>query len=155
MLIGCGKAKSAAPCAARDLYTGSLFAKRRAYAEASPHHWWIVSAKLGLVCPDQVVQPYDLTMSGLSPLDRSAWALSVARELLDVTPDGADLRSACVEIHAGADYAENLRDVLRAVGLSVDWPVEGMEIGEQMRWYSEAIKGAPMGHAPSRPERAA
>ena len=142
LLIGCGKTKRARACPARELYTGPLFTARRAFADASEAPWWIVSAGHGLVSPDQILEPYDQSLADRSPLDRAGWALEVASALLAELPDGAVLREVCVEIHAGADYVEPLRDVLRALGVSVETPVEGLGIGEARAWYAGRARRA-------------
>ena len=58
ILIGCGKAKAKKRERAADLYTGSLFAARRRYAEKF-RCWRILSAEYGLVHPSEVIEPYD------------------------------------------------------------------------------------------------
>lgn len=139
VLIGCGSAKRSISVPARDLYTGTLFRARRAYAEMLEaergYPWWIISARYGLVRPDVEIAPYDRKISDLAPVDRAAWYVGVLQELLTVLDDRADPRGIVLEMHAGAEYTEQLRDVARAVGFKVDWPVEGRGIGEQMAWY--------------------
>ena len=36
----------------------------------------------------------------------------------------------------GSEYAEPLRSLLPAIGISYDWPVQGMGQGQQMHWYT-------------------
>lgn len=45
VLVGCVKRKLSHPAPARDLYTSPLFAKGRAYAEASGAAWFVLSAQ--------------------------------------------------------------------------------------------------------------
>src|SRR5690606_20391996 len=52
ILIGCAKRKHPAAAPARDLYASPLFRKGRAYAEHAEVPWFILSAKHGLVAPD-------------------------------------------------------------------------------------------------------
>jgi hypothetical protein len=58
-VIACGARKAATPQPAKDLYVGTLFAKARAAVEALDIPWLILSAKHGLLNPEQVVEPYD------------------------------------------------------------------------------------------------
>jgi hypothetical protein len=153
VLIGCGKTKASAPCAAEDLYTGPLFRARRAYAEAADRPWWIVSAQHGLMSPEQITAPYDTAGSDLCAVDHAAWALTVAHSLLDELEDGTRLRDVVVEIHAGAWYAQPLVDVLRALGIGTHLPVEGLGIGEQLAWYPEATRWVERGMLPPVAER--
>lgn len=140
ILIGCGKTKRAEACAARDLYTGSLFRARRAYAESTGDTWRIVSARYGLVHPDTEVRPYNLTVDELCEPDRAAWALVTVASLLDEMPNETRLGDITLELHAGAAYAEPLIAVARSVGLTASWPVQGMGIGEQLGWYAKQRK---------------
>ena len=138
ILIGCGKTKAAEACAAADLYTGSLFRKRRGYAEATGCEWRIVSAARGLLLPGSWVEPYDVTMDELSEVDRAAWGLAVVLALLSEQADDMRPRHLRVEIHAGAPYAELLKDVLHAIGArEVLCPLAGLGIGEQLAWYGQ------------------
>jgi uncharacterized protein DUF6884 len=138
-LIGCGKTKGQERDSARLLYRGSLFLKRRALVEAIGLPWWIISAKYGLVPPDVLIEPYDFRIDQYKPLDRAAWYLSVAAGLLDeLTETGQPLRQIRAVILAGSDYADDLRDVLLAVGLSAECPMRGLGQGQQMAWLSRS-----------------
>lgn len=150
ILIGCGKAKRNERCRASDLYCGPFFRQRLAYAKrqvADSHdcEYAILSARFGLVKPDTELEPYDHTMAMWSCLDRIAWVAGVVVQLCEYVDndllDWADIRSIHIELHAGADYAEPLVDVLRNVGFSASWPVKGMAQGQQMRWYSQHLQG--------------
>jgi hypothetical protein len=136
VLIGCGQRKRSERAPARELYTGPLFADRLAYADASRRPFWIVSARHGLIAPGVVLEPYDLTVRDLSPVDAAAWSLGVVRALLDELSDTCDLSRLTVELHMGADYAEPLRQILPAIGINYSWPVRGLSQGEQRAWYA-------------------
>lgn len=138
VIIGCGKAKLATKAPARDLYTGSLFATRRRYAESRASLWFVVSAKHGLLSPDEVISPYDQVLSDLLEVDRAAWAVGVVGQLLDELDDHVRLRDVAVEIHSGTDYADPLHDVMVAVGMRPVLPLRGLGIGEQLAWYAQA-----------------
>jgi hypothetical protein len=86
---------------ARDLYISPLFRAARAYAERryGPERWFILSARHGLVRPDQLLAPYDLSLRQLTPTERAAWGDRVAIELTDRFPAGTVLW-----FHAGALY---------------------------------------------------
>jgi len=136
VIIGCGRTKLTEQAAARDLYTGNLFCARRQYAEQSKCRWWIVSAHHGLVHPITYLSPYDVELRDLKPIDRAAWALQVVACLLDNLEDDTKPSQIAAELHMGADYAEPLLRVLRAIGARDSvWPLKGMAIGEQLAWY--------------------
>lgn len=136
VLIGCGKEKAISRSAARDLYIGTLFRDRLAYADATGSPVWIVSAKHGLLRLDELVSPYDVTIGDLSEVDRAGWMLGVAGRLVDEMPDNAHLRGIAVELHMSGEYAEPLRETLQAIGFhNTTHPVRGLGIGAQRKWY--------------------
>lgn len=63
-LIACGAKKLDHAARAKDIYTGSLFRLARAWAVQSPDgEWGILSAKYGLLHPDDTITPYNKTWS--------------------------------------------------------------------------------------------
>lgn len=56
-LVSCVGDKHSKPLPARELYRSDWFLKARAYVEAQGEEWFILSAKYGLVSPDQVIAP--------------------------------------------------------------------------------------------------
>jgi hypothetical protein len=136
ILIGCGKQKADASCRADEMYIGSLFRKRLEYARRSGWPFYIVSAKYGLIPPQTLIAPYDLTVSDLEPLELSAWSLGVAQALLSQLSEPFDSSRFLVELHMGNEYAEPLRILLPAVGVNYDWPLRGLTQGQQMHWYT-------------------
>lgn len=84
-LVSCVKQKLTVPAQARNLYVSTLFREMRRYAEA----WYILSTRYGLLSPDQVVSPYELTLGKMTVVERKRWAAAVAEELLRVVPQGA------------------------------------------------------------------
>jgi hypothetical protein len=82
-LVACCKQKFTGSAPARQLYTSSLFRKASAYCEARYDAWFILSAKYGLVVPDQTIESYDCTLLGQSRSDRVAWGLRVVAQIKD------------------------------------------------------------------------
>ena len=76
-LVSCVKQKQSVPAPARDLYTSALFSKARRYAESHAGRWFILSAKYGLVAPDQVIDPYEQTLNTMAARERREWARRV------------------------------------------------------------------------------
>src|SRR5699024_11910307 len=58
LLVGCVKTKADTAMNARDLYRSPLFNRRREYAEGTARHCYILSARGGLVAPDDCAAPY-------------------------------------------------------------------------------------------------
>ena len=128
-LVSCVSRKRDHRLAAKDLYISDWFVKARAYVEQAGDEWFILSAEHGLVSPEAVIDPYERTLNTMRIADRRAWGSKVLKQLL-LKLRGGDR----VVILAGARYREFLVDGIWAKGLAVDIPLEGMRIGEQLRW---------------------
>ena len=132
VLVSCVKSKRACASAAQDLYTSDLFASMRTYAKMNAEEWLILSAKHGVLKPDEVVHPYERTLNRLPKLERLAWADKVQRRLLKLLPPGA-----LITVLAGVRYRENLVPFLRNHGFPVSVPMEGLKFGFQLRWLKK------------------
>jgi hypothetical protein len=63
VLLSCVKSKLTHCCRAGDMYTSPLFRKMMAYAESlRPKRIFILSAKYGLLRPDDLIEPYEQTL---------------------------------------------------------------------------------------------
>lgn len=95
--------------------------------------WFILSAKLGLLAPEQVIAPYDYTLKRATAAQRRAWSGAVL-EGLDAAV--GSISGQVVEIHAGLEYrAFGLEQGLKARGAQVVVPTEGLSIGRQLAFY--------------------
>lgn len=139
----CGlKAKAAAP--ARELYRSSLFTKSVTYLEARVDVWHVLSAKLGVVDADQVVEPYDVRLGqrdrpgkpGAMPI--WTWAQLVTDELVARYPDPADVEFIVI---AGEQYRTAVH-LLERAGYSCEVPLKGLGIGQQLGHLTAANRTA-------------
>lgn len=128
-LVACGKSKRALPASARLLYTSDLFTKASSYAERTYDRWFVLSAKHGLVVPETVLEPYDLTLADLTALERRQWAQQVAADL-----DDLGLTEGRFYLHAGALYRQGLERLLPDTVLPFGRP---LPIGKQKAWYRQ------------------
>jgi hypothetical protein len=156
VLVGCGSTKLSGVHPAAKLYSGSLTRARVAYAErllaSSGTPWFILSAEYGLVDPSCEIQSYDRSLSQLTLVQKSVWANDVAGHLfsrlfpgqksLCTTPQ--DLRRVRVEIHAGLEYQDPLREILLAMGVTAGAPFAHLGIGQQLAWYKEQAERAAL-----------
>jgi hypothetical protein len=130
-LVACVGQKQTQPAPARELYTSPWFKKACAYVESQGWPWLILSARYGLVKPEQVIEPYNLTLNRLSQKARGAWAEQVWQQLRFLVKD--DPR---VVILAGRYYA-GVGLHLGGAGYIVETPLEGLGIGQQLKWLKE------------------
>ena len=133
-LVACCKTKLEKATIAEMLYCSDLFQKAAAYCRRHYHRWFILSAKYGLVCPTQVVEPYEQTLVGAKTAEKNAWATKVVRQLT-----GRDLlnKLVCMYFHAGQEYVDHLLPLLNG-RCYYELPMEGMGIGVQLKFYKDA-----------------
>ena len=135
-LVSCVGPKQQDPAPSRDLYISPWFRRARSYVERTGQPWFVLSAKHGLLRPLEVISPYDLTLNSMAIADRRRWSEEVLTEL---QPHLRGVRT--ITILAGSRYREFLVPALQDHGLDVSVPLEGLRIGEQLRWLNRAIRG--------------
>jgi hypothetical protein len=132
VLLGCVKLKLDHRAPAKDLYASPLWNGRHAYAEAASCPWLILSAKYGLLDPEQLVAPYDVALADLSVSAQRAWGERVVGAL---QARFGSLDGVTFEVHAGAAYRAAIAQRLRELGASVEQPLLGLTLGRQLSWY--------------------
>ena len=135
-LVSCVGQKLSMPAPARDLYASAWFCKARSYIESTGHPWFILSAKHGVVHPDEVIAPYDLTLKAMRIAERRRWADRVISQLEPKLGDVVE-----VTLLAGMRYREFIQPWLASTGVIVTVPMEGLRIGEQLSWLSRRTDG--------------
>jgi len=136
VLVACAGLKQKQPSPAKELYTSPLLREARRYAEREGDAWYILSAKHGLVRPDDVLDPYDATLARMKAQEREVWALRVFRQLAHegVTKDDQ------VVFLAGHFYRAYLEKLLHAAGNFIAVPMTGLGIGKQIVWLRQRNK---------------
>lgn len=133
-LVGCSgpKLKEAAP--ARQLYTSQLFRSALAVAERRHDVVYVISAKHELVALDQMIEPYNLTMSDIAKEWRTIWGVRVWGSIQS-RHQHADRQ---IFIYAGKDYAQPIRRAgfHRA---TFHEPLAKMQIGQRLQWLREQL----------------
>lgn len=133
-LVGCAGPKLKHPAPARDLYTSQLFRQTLQLAELRHDVVYVISAKLELVQLDQVIEPYNKTMSEIAKEFRPIWGSRVWDSILR-RHQKVDRQ---VYIYAGKDYAQPLR---RAGFHQATFhePLAKMMIGQRLSWLKQEI----------------
>lgn len=121
VLIGSSGATADGPVPVADLFRSPGFARAREHAVASGLPWFVLSAKHGLLEPDDVVAPYRLELGDASTVYRNAWGEWVAAQL----GERVQLPGATVEVHGGVDFAQPLRQPLARRGAALELPLPG------------------------------
>ena len=135
-LVSCVKTKLPRRAAAKDLYISDWFRKARACVESTGCPWAILSAEFGLLHPDEVIRPYEKTLNAMPVAERRSWANEVL-ESIDLLLLDVDT----VVIFAGERYRELLEPGLRAYGVGVVVPMQGLRQGQQLAWLNDCLHG--------------
>ena len=137
-LVSCAKSKRNCSCKAYEMYSPSnLFKKAYRYATKNYDIVAILSAKYGLVLPDDEIEPYDLTLKTMTEQQRKGWAKKVFKQMkkrLDLNK----IRTAY--FHTGRKYREHLISKLELTGVKCIVPLEGLSFGQQLAWYDAHLK---------------
>lgn len=135
ILVSCVKLKNQRPSAAKDLYCSTLFKEMRRFAESKGGSWGILSAKYGLLMPDDQIEPYELTLNTMRKPQRQSWSSGVWQRLEpQLKPDST------VVFLAGVKYREFLVDNLLREGHRVLIPMEGIRSFTQVSWLQNEGK---------------
>jgi len=134
-LVSCVKTKVAGTVAAKDLYNSALFTKNAQYASAIADKWFVLSAKHGLLDPEDVIASYDETLSKASVDVRREWAHKVYQQLRSLVMPGDS-----VIFLAGEKYREYLVPLLEKIPVVVQVPMEGLSIGNQLKWLNQRLE---------------
>lgn len=132
-LISCSKSKGERRAPAAELYTSYVFRKSVEYATRvlGIKEWAILSAKHGLVMPDRVTAPYDLTLSKMKPAARRAWAARVQKQIRAAYPEGTHFVVLAGEFYLAGVPKE---------GYSYSLPLKGMGTGVRRSFLGKATR---------------
>lgn len=135
VLVSCVGEKLDHAAPARDLYQSAWFRKARQYAETHGARWYILSAKHGLLAPDEAIEPYNATLNDMSAAERAKWGEGVLAQIeLQIQPGH-------LVVLAGENYRRPLVEELVRAGYYVDVPMQGLGIGQQLAWLdSQTVK---------------
>jgi hypothetical protein len=132
-LVSCTKSKREYPCPARQLYDRSnLFKRAFSYATEHYNSVGILSAKYGLLLPNEEAAPYNLTLNSMNAAQRRRWSERAFRQLqrkLRIDSFGS------AYFYAGLAYRSYLIPLLEENGIRCFVPLSGLSIGKQMAWY--------------------
>jgi len=120
------------------MYTSDWFRKARAWAERREDEygdpWFILSAKYGLLDPDEEIEPYDVTLNKMPMQARKLWANRVLVAVVNLASQTEEIeRNATITILGGTRYTDLLAPLLHRYGFFVDLPLQGLAIGKQLK----------------------
>lgn len=130
-LLGCGKSKAARTCPASEMYRSALFRSSLRWAIQNCDRWFILSAKHGLLAPETIIEPYELSLASFSTEEREAWGRRVGKHLDEALPY-PEHHDAEIVVLAGERYA----DAIDLGDRELYWeePLRGLGIGQRLAW---------------------
>src|SRR3954468_12001894 len=121
VLVSSSGAVAESPDAVGRLFLSDGFARAREHAVHSRLPWFVLSAKHGLLDPDEVISPFGIQIDDQPAAYRSAWGEWVVAQLAD----RVQLDGVVVEVHGGVDFAQPLRQPLARRGAVLEIPLPG------------------------------
>lgn len=117
------------------MYSASdLFRKAYSYAVKNYDFVAILSAKYGLLFPDDKIEPYNLTLNDMSFEEVKEWA----EKLFNQMKNRLNLEEFDkVFFHTGEKYRRHLIPKLEQMGIKCEVPLKNLGIGKQKAWYKE------------------
>lgn len=136
-LTSCTKSKRNVKCKAREMYLPSqLFRYAFAYAKEKYDIVAILSAKYGLLLPDDAIEPYQLTLKTMNVQQRKKWAEKVMNQIIERI-DLSKIKECF--FHTGKEYRQFLVPFIEKSGIKCKTPLEGLPIGKQIQWYKQYL----------------
>jgi len=136
-LVSCTKRKRNYRCKAYEMYSASdLF--RKAYAYAVKNHDFVVilSAKYGVLFPDDEIEPYNQTLNNMSADEIKEWSEKVFSQM----KQRLDLKNFNKALfYTGKKYRQYLIQKLENIGIQCEVPLKNLGIGKQKAWYKERV----------------
>lgn len=122
VLISCCSKKNEVTGTPEEVYCSQLFKLSLKYARLlNPDKILILSAKYGVLSLDDIIQPYNLSLTTMNKADREQWYQKVMSQL-----DKSDH----YVVLAGKKYYEGL-------DLDMELPLEGLGIGQRLKKLNE------------------
>ena len=133
VFIACAAKKLKKSARAKELYISPLFKLNWQYAnKLKPDRIYILSAKFGLVRPNAMLKPYNVTLNSQSAARRKTWARKVAeqlrREKINFIKDKAIFL-------AGSNYYRYLAPLFKNSQL----PLKGKGVGKQLKYLKANV----------------
>lgn len=134
-LISCSKSKGGHSDLARNMYVSPLYRKSVMVAEGWRLPFSILSAKYGLLDPDETIEPYDLTLKGASKQFKLEWARRVDAQLRSSIEPKKHLI-----VLAGDDYYGPLVEAGTDHPLDFFAPMRGLSLGNRLVFLNQCIR---------------
>lgn len=125
--VACCGQKLNRPSPAGEIYVSPLFKMSRQAITKGTSSWFILSAKHGLLRPDEIISPYDQSLQDMNKEERQQWTERVRSEILKVAGD------AELIVLAGELYLRPFEGLPNRIIK----PLKGLVIGKRLKFLKE------------------
>lgn len=133
VLISCVKQKQSEPCKAVDMYISPLFRGGLRYAKLIGYDkLFILSAKYGLLKPEEKISPYNSTLKSKSENEKKLWSVNILNSL---RKEGVDFEKDEIIILAGIEYRKYIISKFKNYKI----PLKGLSLGNQLKYYNNVL----------------
>lgn len=129
ILISCCKQKAKERCKAKNMYISPLFKLSWKYAKQFDSDIYILSAKYGLLNPETIIEPYDLTLKKFSKDEQIKWSSDIVEKLKNI----CSLENDKFIILAGNTYIEYILPFIK----NYELPMIGLGLGKRLKWLNK------------------
>ena len=132
-LLATARKKSTKSAPVTEFYQSPLFQKTLQYASNHYDRMYFYNAKDGLLLPDDIMDPYDVSIKTFTHYQREEWAQKVIEQFYQYEPS----TNITVCLHGGSVYRKHLEPQLKNYDYHYEVPLKGLGIGEQLSWYQK------------------
>ncbi|TLS39050.1 DUF6884 domain-containing protein [Pseudalkalibacillus caeni] len=134
-LLATARKKNNKPAPVTEFYQSPLFQKSLEYAKQNYARMYFYNAKDGLLLPNDMMDPYDVSIKTFTHQEREEWAEKVVENFSKVENPS----KVIVYLHGGAVYRKHLEPKLEKHNFEYEVPLKGLGIGEQLNWYQKKL----------------
>lgn len=132
VFLSCTKTKALERCEAKNMYRGEIFKKSYQYAKIlNPRKIYILSAKYYVLEENDIIEPYEMTLSKMTKFKKMRWAYNCIQILKN---KNQDFKEKAVFL-----CGENYRKFIEVKFKNHICPISGLSFGNQLKFYKNEI----------------
>lgn len=137
-IVGCSKKKRKENSKAQNLYISTRFELSKKIAIRFGSDWAILSAKHGLLSPDEVIKPYDLSIKKLTNADKERWKKNLIKKLLQIVKN-----SQTIIFLGDNDYFNVIEKTIQKLGYQTHNVFKNIDHKYRVHWLKKKLINDP------------
>lgn len=135
-LLATARKKLDHPAPVTEFYNSPLFIKSLHYAKENYDYFYFYNAQNGLLLPDDIMTPNDISIKTFSITEKKEWGKNVIHRLRQMESPAHSI----IYLHGGKLYRKFLEPHLIVYNYEYVVPLIGLNIGEQLLWYDQQLQ---------------